>query len=244
MKGYGEFLNRSAWGPGAALQGRLAHRTLRSVFRDLDLEPTTCNLLEVGCGVGLLGLAADSLAVGSYYGVEPTPELAEVARRRLGAERILDFALPDLDASLHNRFDLVISVMVVEHTDNAAMAAEWIAAMYKCLKVGGVLVLITPDLLSYKEFFWDIDWSHGYPTTLERLEQICLSLDLKILDSTLIRAGESSWLTRFICSLVSRLIPTRTVDAITVRLFGRRLGRGIQSALFWASTRVSVIRES
>jgi len=225
------------------LQGKLAHRTLRSVFRDFNLDPNTSSVLEVGCGVGLLGQAADMLGVSSYIGVEPTVELAELARERLGTERIFEFALPNLDTSLHDRFDLVLAVMVLEHADNAVMAAEWIDAMHKCLKIGGILILITPDLFSYKEFFWDIDWSHGYPTTLERIEQICSSLNLKILDSTLIRSGTSSLTTRSICALASSFIPTRTVDAITIRVLGRRLGRGIQSALFWASTRVSVIRE-
>lgn len=237
---YDEYSNRINWYAGELIRSWVAKSTLKSICSDLDIHIADADLLEFGCGDGLMGEVALRLGAKSYTAIEPTQKLADAARRRLRDIRVLETPLPNIDQNLTNQFDLVLAVMVLEHADSPDVASQWMSAMSTCLKDTGTLAIICPDLLSYREYFWDIDWSHSFPTTQERLEQLANGLDLRILDSTRIRAGTSRLWIRVILCICSWLTPTRLIDSLSFRLMGRRLGRGVQAGLFWSSVRLAI----
>lgn len=78
-------------------------------------------LLEVGCGPGTLAAAARSRGL-DVVASEPDPEMAGLARERLGAD-VLVAGLPDLplpDAG----FDVVVASFVLNHVDDPRAGAR------------------------------------------------------------------------------------------------------------------------
>jgi len=241
---YGEFVSRMSWEPGRRLQSFVARRTIASLTRDLNINLSEMSMLEFGCGNGSVAKRTNELGVKSYTGVEPNQKLAAETRRRVAGVQILETPLPFIDKSLVAKFDVVFASMVLEHASSPEEALQWLTAMASCLNSEGILIVICPDIFNYGPYFWDIDWTHGFPTTQERLEQLAEGAGLSIIQSTKIRAGTSNLVVRGFCSTCSKLLPTKLVDSLSFRLLGRRIGRGLQSGLFWSSVRLSIAGSS
>ena len=127
-------------------------------------------LLEVGCGRG------DFLRVAARYfdvaGVEPNPELAADAA---GEGPIHQGVVEDAPADgSWTDFDVVVSLHVIEHVSSPK---EFVKAIGRRLKPGGLLVLETPDIGSLPFRLFGSRWRQFIPehyyffdrTTLGRL---------------------------------------------------------------------------
>ena len=113
-------------------------RTLRETLRRLEFEPGE-SLLDVGCGTGaLLEALSTSVPNAKLSGVDPSPEMLEMARRRLGEAVLLEQShaesLPFSDAS----FDVVVSTNAFHYFRNPLGALE---EMARVLRPNGRLVL-------------------------------------------------------------------------------------------------------
>lgn len=102
-------------------------------------------MLDVGCGNGrALNRLAQLCPVKAYAGIDVSPELIEVARRRSAG---IDFIEGDfLQATLSQRFDLILMRFVVQHLD------DWqkvLAGTDALLQPQGTLVIVEPDLPSF-----------------------------------------------------------------------------------------------
>jgi arsenite methyltransferase len=105
-------------------------------------------ILDVGCGPGffLTDLLDHVGAGGSVVGVDSSPQMLEVARRRCVGHRnaalldVLATALPFADAA----FDAAVCVQVLEYVPDIASA---LVEFRRVLRPGGRLVI------------WDVDWS-------------------------------------------------------------------------------------
>jgi SAM-dependent methyltransferase len=113
-------------------------RTLRETLSRLELRAGE-SLLDVGCGTGML-LEALSISVpdAKLSGVDPSPEMLEVARKRLDAAVILEEShaesLPFPDAS----FDVVVSASAFHYFRDPLGALE---EMARVLRPNGRLVV-------------------------------------------------------------------------------------------------------
>ena len=61
---------------------------------------------------------------------------------------------------------------VLEHMASAYEARNFLLSIYQNIEPGSNVVIICPDYRDWNFFFWDCDWSHGYPTTLNRINQL------------------------------------------------------------------------
>ena len=98
--------------------------------------------LDVGCGAGLL---AEPLArLGAHVtGVDAAPELVEAARAHAAASGLgIDYRAGGIEALAGERFDLVASLEVIEHTADPAAFVHGLAGV---LAEGGLLILSTPN---------------------------------------------------------------------------------------------------
>lgn len=112
-------------------------------------------ILDVGCGLGFLGLSLiEFIPQGKMTGVDLDPKLIEEARRRtekLGLSRVADFRVANayelpFDDDV---FDLSICQTLLMHLDEPAKA---IHEMKRVTKKGGRVVAIEPDYASLSFF--------------------------------------------------------------------------------------------
>src|SRR5690242_21468089 len=93
-----------------------------SVVRRIVAHLRPASIVELGCGLGAVGVRLSRLA--PYTAVEPDPESFRVARSRLGRS----VRHGDHTCVPAGGYDLVCAFEVLEHIeDDATTAAEWLA---------------------------------------------------------------------------------------------------------------------
>ena len=150
-----------------------------------------------------------------------------------------DAALPDLPERLQRGFDAVMTLHVLEHAPDPYAARSWLASMADCLRPaavgvpGGALLIASPDLREYKSAFWESDWSHGWPTTPARIADLMPDVGLEPLVVSDMRFGSLAPWTLPVGRLASAVLPTRPLDAVSRRAFGRPVATGLKIATLW-----------
>ncbi len=234
MGAYDEYLDRSLWGPSEPLHRKVAARLLEVMATTGNLDISSTDLLEIGAGTGRVGVQARAMGFRSYIGVEPTSALADHCETTHGLN-ICRESLPELVSFEPETFDAVFSMHVLEHAPNYLAAREWCEEMKRVVKVGGIICVAAPDILDYREFFWNGDWSHGFPTTADRVAQLFRDVGLNVEFAGSLHFGRRGVAAAAVAHLLSFLIPTRLVDAMTRRLVGRPLASGIKIAALWGT---------
>jgi 2-polyprenyl-3-methyl-5-hydroxy-6-metoxy-1,4-benzoquinol methylase len=133
------------------------------------------NLVDFGCGDGtFLAMAGKHFDV---TGIELSPRFADLARRVVAADRIIEGAVTQVAENVLSAasFDVVTQLGYIEH--------EWhpisgLRAAWRVLKPGGVVVIKTPNYASWNRRVMGADWC-GYhvpahcnyftPQTLRRI---------------------------------------------------------------------------
>ena len=63
------------------------------------------------------------------------------------------------------KFDIIYASFLVEHLQSGNELFSFISNCKKILKKNGIIVFLAPDCLKQKWEFWNIDYTHAYPTT-------------------------------------------------------------------------------
>jgi SAM-dependent methyltransferase len=125
-------------------------------------------MLEIGPGQG--SLAAGAISAGwAYRGIEASPDLAETLRSR-GLDITLAWA-PPIEAS-DASCDVLYADQVLEHMSGIDAARDFVAESWRALRDQGVLLVVVPDYLKERTFFWDVDYTHNFVTTERRMKQL------------------------------------------------------------------------
>lgn len=230
---YSEFSERNGWGPGQPLQRWFSRRILSEFLRVTSVKARDTQLLEVGCGLGNTGVAAKAMGFRAYTAVEPNAVLAQVARERVAPGQVIEARLPELTPALRNSSDVAFAVHVIEHATSGYEAREWVSGLADTVKVDGYVLVVSPDVRDFKSSFWDVDWSHAFPTTTNNLSQIMTDLDLKVICAKKLRMGTLKALPNFFALVISMLLPTRILDAVSRKFVGRDLATGFKTTALW-----------
>ena len=233
---YDEYLSRAQWKPSEKLHNWVASRIVAEFNKHLNIQGKS--ILEIGTGTGRLANALQSWHGVLYKGIEPNSKLAEFSRS-LGYD-VLEQELPNLPKNFQNKFDGVISHHVLEHAPTYLEARRWLEEMIRVTKPGGYILIAAPDIRDYGNYFFDSDWSHGYPTTPARVTQMFNDLRVSVKFSGSMHLGSTSVIATLIAHLISIVIPTKLVDFVTMRLVKRPLASGIKIAVLWGLTIVAV----
>lgn len=157
---------------------------IQPLIRDASL----IHALEVGVGVGLFARACRGRGW-VYQGVEPNEKMA----RELGGDPpVLLGEVPPLPVGVkRNFFDLVYSAFVFEHLADGIHGFKFTDELCRALKPEGLLVLVVPDALSLGMEFWNLDYTHRYPTAARNTTQILMECGLRI--ERMIRYRGAGW---------------------------------------------------
>jgi SAM-dependent methyltransferase len=125
-------------------------------------------MLEIGPGQGTL--AALAIQAGwQYSAIEPSPLLAE--RLRAEGLDIVQAWTPPVPAA-DSSCEVLYADQVLEHMSGIDAARAFVAEALRVLHPGGVVFIVVPDYLKERGFFWDIDYTHNFPTTERRVRQL------------------------------------------------------------------------
>jgi|SRR5215211_474296 len=119
----------------------------RATLRALDLRPGE-RVLDVGSGPGLLAgeIAAVVGADGAVHGVDPSPSMLEIARRRTPPDGAAPIEFSEQGATAlsfpADSFDAAISTQVYEYVDDVPAA---LAEARRVLVPGGRLLVLDTD---------------------------------------------------------------------------------------------------
>jgi ubiquinone/menaquinone biosynthesis C-methylase UbiE len=98
-------------------------------------------VLDVGCGTGSLTLTAKIFAGanGAVYGIDASPEMIDVARKKAkqaGSDVVFDVALIEKIPFPDATFDVVVSRLVIHHLPDD-LKRKGFAEIFRVLKPGG-----------------------------------------------------------------------------------------------------------
>jgi SAM-dependent methyltransferase len=125
---------------------------------------------------------------------------------------------------LDQNFDLIYLSHVLEHCADWVSARSMLLEKSRQLANGGVLVVIGPDYMNWKQEFFNVDATHGYPTTLRNVVQLMNDVGLQIEVAKHHRGGHVNWFCRVPYAILAKMIPNFLDGLISPRR--RRLGEG------------------
>jgi SAM-dependent methyltransferase len=109
------------------------------------------------------------------------------------------------------KFDVIWISHVLEHCATWLDAREMLVEAKARLNENGIVIVISPDILSSRAEFWSSDFSHGYPTSIRNVAQMMSDVGLSVTKSSYHRNGRFNSLGRIVPALISR-IPHRFID--------------------------------
>jgi SAM-dependent methyltransferase len=187
------------------------------------------SLIEIGSGAGRMLPIVNKFGM-KYTSIEPTTimriELDKIAKNNNIDKKdyeVMSESLPNLPEKLSKQFDLAIALHVLEHAMNPYSAREWLEEIQRVLVEGGYLLIITPHFPDYNWRFYDVDWSHSFPTTVNNIREILIDLNFEIITATTIRGWSSNKLYSGILNLILRVVPITPLDFMAKILFKQEL---------------------
>jgi 2-polyprenyl-3-methyl-5-hydroxy-6-metoxy-1,4-benzoquinol methylase len=182
---------------------RLFHLAIKKIQPLKDFT-----MLEIGPGHGYLARHCLKHNI-EYQAIDTSPAVVQTLRSQ--GISVTEGELDRLNA--HKSYDLLWMSHVLEHMKDWTTARETVAAAEKVLSQGGHIVIISPDINSWRQHFWEVDWSHGYQTSLRSTIQLLSDVGLEITYASHHRGGSTKHLARALFGL-STLLPHRILDAI------------------------------
>lgn len=128
-----------------------------------------CPILELGPGMGELSELFLDAGYRNYTVVEPNT----IMRNRLAARGVMtkNYLIPHLNEE-DKAYDAIVLFDVFEHLNDTHEATAFIAEAHRVLRPGGLLCILAPDYLHWKEDFFNCDFSHANVTSLRRTLQL------------------------------------------------------------------------
>jgi SAM-dependent methyltransferase len=102
-------------------------------------SPSDCRLLDIGCGTGVF-LQAALLAGIDGYGIDAAPEMLDLARQRLGGNRVRVERMQELSAE--NEYDVICSLSwVIHYCESSQELQDVIKRCHRALRNNGLLII-------------------------------------------------------------------------------------------------------
>ncbi|MFH0954261.1 MAG: class I SAM-dependent methyltransferase [Verrucomicrobiota bacterium] len=153
-------------------------RRILRLIRDRAAPSGEVRFLEVGVGTGTFARLVSEQGW-TYLGVERNENMA----RAVTAGRVLVGDVPPFPAELPNEsFDVGYAAFVLEHVADGLEAYRFVAGLTEKVRKGGLICLVVPDSLSLGMEFWNLDYTHRFPTTERNVSEIARECGLAVED--------------------------------------------------------------
>jgi hypothetical protein len=103
---------------------------------------------------------------------------------------------------------------VLEHSSSWLDARNMLSHLVETAPDESQIVIIGPDAISWRFEFFNVDFTHGYPTTLRNVIQLMQDVGLTVTYATHHRLASSNFLIRLVGFLLLS-VPWKTLDRIT-----------------------------
>ena len=168
------------------------------------------NVLEVGPGHGYF--AHHCISEGLKYEFIDNSKAVFTKLTELGLNGHLGL-IGEVSHQIDKKFDLIWMSHVLEHSPTWVDARNLLDEARKLLAESGSIVVVGPDAIDWGRQFWNIDATHGYPTTLRNVTQLCDDVGLQTSIAKHHRNASFGVFSRIIFSSLS-CIPHTLVDRV------------------------------
>jgi len=146
---------------------------IKSIMEEFPLREEV-SLLEIGPGKGYLYKAIKQQEKKiNYFALDRNKLILE----SLKIKNTFVSEIPNMP-NFKRKFDIIYAAYVVEHLESGREVYEFIRNAKKNLNPGGVIVLFAPDAMKQKMEFWNIDYTHIYPTTKRNISMALYENDI------------------------------------------------------------------
>lgn len=204
---YSDYMQREPHPRNAVFIKNWHGKILSRVFKQLSPKPLS--VLEIGPGHGYFAQHCRDSGI-SYEFCDTSPAVFTVMKEN-GFKGHLGL-LGEVKNQL-GKYDIVWMSHVLEHSPTWLAAREMIALSSEVLNVGGSVIVVGPDAMSWKKEFLNVDWSHGYPTTIRNVCQLFNDVGLKVTTANHHRNGSTNPVIKAVFAIIS-LVPHRLIDRV------------------------------
>lgn len=204
---YSDYMQWEPHPRNAAFIKRWHGRLLKLALRNLRKAPKS--VLEIG--PGHCYFAEHCRHAGYIYEFCDTSPAVFSKMNDLGFQGHLGL-VQDVASNL-GKYDLIWMSHVLEHSPSWLAAREMVSTCRDLLSDEGYVVVVGPDALSWRREFWNVDWSHGYPTTIRNVSQLYNDVGLTNIVAKQHRNGSENMLTKATFAFLS-LAPHRIIDKV------------------------------
>jgi 2-polyprenyl-3-methyl-5-hydroxy-6-metoxy-1,4-benzoquinol methylase len=174
-----------------------------------DSENPVRSVMEVGPGHGYF--ATHVVDMGMDYEFIDTSPAVHTKMKERGFDGHLG-TVGDFAVSL-KKFDLIWLSHVLEHSPTWVDARQLVSDVAGLLSPTGRIVIIGPDAQCWGREFWNIDATHGFPTTLRNVAQLADDVGLSVVQARHHRNANFNIVSKAIFFLLS-VLPHRLIDRI------------------------------
>lgn len=172
------------------------------------------NVLEIGPGHGYF--AQHCISEGLNYEFIDNSKAVFTKLTELGMSGHLGL-INEVSDQIDKKFDLIWMSHVLEHSPTWVDARNLLNDARKLLAENGSIVVIGPDAIDWGRQFWNIDATHGFPTTIRNVAQIADDVGLVIKTAKYHRNASFSLFLRAVFRILSA-IPHPIVDRMLTPL--------------------------
>lgn len=166
---YGVFLDSSHTSFQERLTIGFNKNILKYILQNRKKTQKSVRVLEIGVGKGYFAKAcheyAEEFSISLIYDAFDRNEA--MLRNVKNINKKTDTYVGELPkiSITKKKYDIVYCAFVVEHLNSGVEVYDLITNVKKLLAPGGMIVFLTPDSMSQKFEFFNIDYTHHYPTT-------------------------------------------------------------------------------
>lgn len=167
---YNVFLNNNHTGTQEKIMLKFNYRVVEHIAKQFGGRKKKLEVLELGVGKGYFAQACltynkTNANIIKYSAFDRNKDMLTNLAKFDKSIQTFRGELPEMTIKTTKKFDVVYCAFVVEHMKNGDEVHELISNIKKVLNKDGLIVFFTPNALSQGFEFYNIDYTHSYPTT-------------------------------------------------------------------------------